>query len=81
MSKDLGIQTALKELGIMEINPGVCTGKEWIDTSGDVLTSFSPADGSAIAGIKQATRSDYEKVVLKAGEAFKVWRMMPAPKR
>jgi aldehyde dehydrogenase (NAD+) len=81
MSKDLGIQTALKELGIMEINPGVCTGKEWIDTSGDVLTSFSPADGSAIAGIKQATRSDYEKVVLKAGEAFKVWRLMPAPKR
>jgi aldehyde dehydrogenase (NAD+) len=81
MSKDLGIQTALKELGIMEINPGVCTGKEWIDTSGDVLTSFSPADGSAIAGIKQATRSDYEKVVLKAGEAFKLWRMVPAPKR
>ena len=81
MSEDFGIQVALKQLGIKEINPGICTGKEWTDTSGDVLTSFSPADGSAIAGVKQATRADYEELVSKAVIAFNSWRMVPAPKR
>jgi len=81
MSKDFGIQAALKQLGIKEVNAGICTGKEWVETSGDMLTSYSPADGRAIAGVKQATREDYKKLVSQAGEAFKVWRMLPAPKR
>ncbi len=35
----------------------------------------------AIAGIRQATRKEYEELVLKAGKAFETWRMVPAPKR
>ena len=81
MNKDYGIQAALKQLGIQKVNPGICTGREWTETSGDILTSFSPADGSAIADVRQATRADYEKLVSRAAEAFKVWRMIPAPKR
>ncbi len=81
MNKDYGIRVALKELGIKEINKGICTGAQWTDTSGDILNSFSPADGSLIAGVRQATKKDYEKLVSLAGRAFKEWRMVPAPRR
>jgi aldehyde dehydrogenase (NAD+) len=81
MDDRYGVNQMLKELGIVAVNPGLCTGTEWIETGGDVLTSFSPVDGSAIADIKQCTQVDYELLVSKAGEAFKEWRMVPAPKR
>ncbi len=81
MKDNYGIIQALKDLGIEAVNPGLCTGTTWIDTAGEVLTSFSPVDGSVIAGIRQCTRADYEMLVTKAGEAFREWRMIPAPKR
>ncbi|MBS2099485.1 L-piperidine-6-carboxylate dehydrogenase [Carboxylicivirga linearis] len=76
-----GIKEALKELGIDKINNGICTGTEWTDTSGDLITSYSPTDGEAIAGIKQATKEEYDQVILKAKTAFNDWRMVPAPVR
>ncbi len=81
MKNDYGIGQVLKALKIESVNRGLCTGTTWIDTAGDVLTSYSPVDGSAIAGIKQSTRADYDSVVAKAAAAFKVWRTIPAPKR
>ncbi|MFN7014003.1 MAG: aldehyde dehydrogenase family protein, partial [Bacteroidia bacterium] len=38
-------------------------------------------DGKLIGSVTSATAEDYEKIVKKAEEAFKVWRMIPAPKR
>ncbi|MCU4162808.1 L-piperidine-6-carboxylate dehydrogenase [Carboxylicivirga caseinilyticus] len=76
-----GIKEALKELGIEKINNGICTGTEWIQTNGDVITSNSPADGEQIAGIKQATKEEYDHVIQTAQKAFKDWRMVPAPVR
>ena len=75
------IQEVLKELGIEELNKGCCTGTEWSDTLGDVLTSYSPADGKPIAGIKQAKLEDYKRVIETAQGAFKEWRKTPAPLR
>ncbi len=46
-----------------------------------MLTSHSPVDGKAIAGIRQATKNEYEELVLQAGKAFETWKMVPAPKR
>ncbi len=71
----------LKTLGIEEINDGIHDGLGWTTTHGKVLESFSPIDGKLIAGIRQATWDDYEQTIGKAQEAFKVWSMMPAPKR
>jgi aldehyde dehydrogenase (NAD+) len=45
------------------------------------VDSYSPADGQYIGSTNQATAEDYEKVMKTAEEAFKVWRMVPAPKR
>ncbi len=71
----------LQRLGIKEVNQGVCTGTKWIDTKGAEKESVSPIDGKPIAKIKNATIDDYEFLVKKAQEAFKVWREIPAPKR
>ncbi|WP_163325312.1 L-piperidine-6-carboxylate dehydrogenase [Draconibacterium mangrovi] len=77
----IDISKELKQLGISEVNNGVCTGTEWKTTSGAVVESFSPSDGKLIASVNQATAADYHEVVKKAKDAFKVWRMVPAPKR
>ncbi len=71
----------LKNLGIEEINNGACTGSNWIETSGDETASYSPADGSVIARVKNATLEDYEHLMAKAQQAYLAWRIVPAPKR
>ncbi len=81
MEDKYGIKQSLERLGIKPENLGASTGQEWIETSGDWLESYSPADGQLIAKVKETTWDDYEKVIAKAQEAFKYWRMVPAPKR
>ena len=79
--KDYGIAEVLKTLGIQDVNRGACTGTVWLDTQGEEIESYSSSDGALIGKIRQATTNDYEAVIVKAQEAYKVWRMMPAPKR
>ena len=78
---DQGIQEILSQLGIQEINNGASTGGKWFKTRGERIESHSPVDGRLIATVNAATEVDYEAVILKAQEAFKVWRTIPAPKR
>jgi aldehyde dehydrogenase (NAD+) len=78
---DQGIQEILSQLGIKEINNGASTGGKWFKTRGERIESYSPVDGRLIATVNAATEVDYEAVILKAQEAFKVWRTIPAPKR
>ncbi len=77
----LGIEEILKTLGVEQLNNGASTGSKWLNTSGSIITSFSPVDGKAIAAVQSAIVADYEKVVLKAQEAFLDWRIKPAPHR
>lgn len=78
---DFGIREALNKLGIKDINQGASTGAKWFDTKGEILESYSSADGQLIARIKQGTKDDYETIIKTAEGAFKTWRMIPAPKR
>jgi aldehyde dehydrogenase (NAD+) len=80
-AKDFGIADVMKALSIDEINYGACTGTEWIKTNGEIIESYSPADGMLIGKIKQGTADDYENIIVKAQSAFLKWRMIPAPKR
>jgi len=79
--KEINMKKTLAELGIKDVNFGAHNGNQWLKTSGELLESFSPNDGKMIAGVQQATWDDYEKIVEKAQDAFKYWRMVPAPKR
>lgn len=75
------IQNILETLGIQQLNNGISTGRINQPGNGGVLDSFSPVDGKRIAQVNQADRSDYDFVVEKSVEAFKIWRLVPAPKR
>ena len=81
MGKPIEIGPVLEQLGIKDINAGVTTGTVWYETEGAVTSSVSPVDGKEIASVKNATMDDYEMVMQKAQEAFKVWRKVPAPIR
>ncbi len=71
----------LRNLGVFPMNSGAGTGTAWIEAEGEVLQSFSPIDGSLIAGVHQASEADYGKVAESAHEAFRWWRTVPAPRR
>ena len=78
---DYEVKKFLDLLGIEELNSGACTGTKWLDTGGSVLKSVSPTDGQRISSIKQANLEDFNTVMKSATEAFKEWRLWPAPKR
>ncbi len=71
----------LAALGLKEVNAGVSTGQEWSNGEGEEIASYSPVDGALIGKTFAANRADYDAVMDKAAAAFKVWRMVPAPKR
>lgn len=80
LTDTFGIQKALTELGITEINTGTSTGSHSF-ANGELISSFSPVDGTLIAKVQGSTPNDYEKILAKAEEAYKEWRLVPAPKR
>lgn len=62
-------------------NNGISTGQQWINSTGEIIKSFSPVDGKLIGTVTTADKKSYETVVKKAEEAFIKWRLVPAPKR
>ncbi len=77
---EFGIDSALKALGLKEINEGVSTGSHSF-SSGGIIESYSPVDGTLIGKVKTTSQEDYEKVMTTATLAFKTWRQKPAPLR
>ncbi|WP_318641848.1 L-piperidine-6-carboxylate dehydrogenase [Flavobacterium ardleyense] len=79
-SDQFGIKEALQQLGIKDINEGTSTGLKSY-ANGKIIESYSPVDGTLIGKVKTSTKEDYEQAMAKAADAFKEWRMIPAPKR
>ncbi len=75
-----GLDIALKKLRILSVNEGTSTGLNYF-SSGPIIESFSPVDGKLIASVKTTSKTDYQKVMKAATEAFKTWRLVPAPQR
>lgn len=75
-----GIEEALAQLGIQKSNLGTSTGSDWF-SNGEEIASFSPVDAQLIAKVTTSSKEDYEKVMATATEAFKTWRLKPAPQR
>ena len=73
----------LKSLGINNNNYGACVGAgNWSNTTdAGVLNSVNPANGEVIAKVYQCSEDDYDNVIKESIEAFKEWRMVPAPIR
>ena len=80
IAQQFGMTEALEILGIKAVNEGTSTGSNWF-SGGALIESYSPVDGQLIAKVKASTEADYEKAIHAATEAFKSFRLMPAPKR
>jgi len=76
-------RTTLKDLGIQAVNSGGSTGSGWWSghTDGPLLQSLNPATGEMIAGIHPCSHEDYDHIAKESIEAFRSWRLVPAPKR
>ncbi len=71
----------LKALGIEGLNKGTSTGSEWIESKGEKIISYSPADGKEIGTVISTTREEYDQIIETASQAFLEWRTWPAPRR
>ena len=77
---DKTIQKSLNLLGVKSLNQGTSTGANFFG-NGEVIESFSPVDGNLIGKVTTTTKEDFEKVIKTSQEAFKTWRLVPAPQR
>jgi aldehyde dehydrogenase (NAD+) len=78
----IDVKALLTRLGIDPEgpNPGSYDGT-FAHGEGGPLASHTPADGSLLATVAQATRSDYERCIQVGQDVFERWRMTPAPQR
>jgi aldehyde dehydrogenase (NAD+) len=73
-----------KVLGVLNITspqPGLAIGRRWLPTAGKPLKVRSPIDGRELAVQNEATAADAGKAVDASVDAFKAWRVVPAPQR
>ncbi len=74
-------EALLRSLRIGETNSGVDCG-DGLGASGKLeIHSTNPATGEPLPPVRTASVADYERVVARATEAFRRWRMVPAPRR
>ncbi|XP_034840306.1 putative aldehyde dehydrogenase family 7 member A1 homolog [Maniola hyperantus] len=69
----------LKDLGLDKKNVGVFNGK-W-EANGQLIQSYSPANGKVIAEVQSANTADYELCAKAAQEAWHAWAELPIPAR
>jgi aldehyde dehydrogenase (NAD+) len=72
---------ALRVLGINETNSGAAVGAEWRSGVGRPINVTSPINGQSLAEIRECGPADVAVVVDAADQAFRKWRVVPAPKR
>jgi aldehyde dehydrogenase (NAD+) len=71
----------LQRLLISPENKGTSTGTKWIAGSREKIQSSSPVDGKKIATVTICDKKSYDHVIATTQNAFKEWRLWPAPKR
>ncbi|TXK65833.1 L-piperidine-6-carboxylate dehydrogenase [Alkalisalibacterium limincola] len=73
----------LSALGLGNEESGTYLGQgEWSKTrDAGVIEPTDPSTGEVLAKVHASSEADYEKIVERARESFKVWRTTPAPRR
>ena len=78
----IDMTAVLQSLGLEAVNNGSSTGrKSFGNSSENLIASYSPVEGALIGKVTSTTKEEYEQIMAKATEAFKVWRKVPAPNR
>ena len=69
----------LASLGLSADQPGVALGDSW--SGGGPFEARSPIDGTPLAIVRAATPGDVARAAGSNAEAFRLWRLVPAPRR
>ncbi len=74
---------ALTNLGLTDVISGTYLGQGQWSTSRDagVIEPINPANGQVLGKVYASSESDYETIITRAQDAFKIWRNVPAPRR
>jgi len=70
----------LNSLDLETKNDGTWSGQV-SHSSDEYISSYSPVNGKLIGEVSVTTKEQYESIISQSQEAFKSWRIMPAPKR
>jgi aldehyde dehydrogenase (NAD+) len=68
-------------LRLAEINRGVSPSDSPILAAAPVLRPVNPASGDPLPEVQAGSPDEYHRVVDRASEAFRTWRMVPPPRR
>ena len=71
----------LNKLNISNNHHGTSTGLNWIGQEDREISSTSPVDGNIIGHVGITKDEEFKTVINSSKEAFKKWRLVPAPKR
>jgi aldehyde dehydrogenase (NAD+) len=72
----------LSRLNLSEAEAGVWAGSQSLRSAQQTaLAVRSPIDGCTLANVSTATPADVDAVVDRAADAFKIWRLVPSPRR
>jgi aldehyde dehydrogenase (NAD+) len=74
------MKSIFEKYDLINEQAGAGSGKE-LTSGGDIIQSISPIDLQPLGKIRCAAMEDYEGIISRAAEAFRMWRMVPAPKR
>jgi len=75
------VEQALKRLGVGLPLRGVSSGAAWEAGRGAKLAMRSPIDGSSLGELTAADASQVDATIGAAEQAFREWRVVPAPAR
>ena len=75
------LSSALEPLGLADLRKSVAIGEIWQQGEGEAHTVKSPIDGSSLAELRFASSPPVQAAIEAASEAFRAWRMVPAPVR
>jgi aldehyde dehydrogenase (NAD+) len=70
----------LTRLGLTDINPGAWLGGP-LPCDGRVVHSVNPTTGASLGAVQLASKATYDAMIPQMEDAFRRWRMLPAPKR
>lgn len=71
----------LNRLGVPFPLPSVGRGDQWSQGTGERIVITSPIDGKTLGEMTSGKAEDVDVAVRKAADAFKDWRVVPAPLR
>lgn len=75
------IQSVLTRLGLHQNLSAIGIGDRRLAGSGESIIGHSPIDGSVLGSLASASSDDVPQVLAAAVDAFKQWRIVPAPVR